>query len=168
VVANEPGALEHPLELIANTSGVPMGMRTFYTAWHARLTGGSAVLPADEEAVSQLRENLEALAKLHATDEFEQLLPLLEQALPDERRRHLLLGGLYLKRQFADMAAEEYMLVAQTWGPDPETLTGLGKVATIKELWDDAQVFLEESLKLDPGQGDAQRLLELIRDRRTG
>lgn len=167
VVAGKHDQLAAAVQTISSADYLPMGERTFYTAWMARLIGGHAVLPPDPDAVDQIAANLEALAKLEAVEEFERLTTLLEQALPDDRRRHLLLGSLYLRRRFADMAAEEYMYCAQTFGPDAETLTGLGKAATMKELWEDAQVFLEESLKLDPAQPEAQRLLDLIRERQT-
>jgi hypothetical protein len=165
VVAHEPESLDDPLRIITEAEWLPMGERTFYTAWHAKLTGGSAVLPPDTDAVVQIIANLEALAKLESTDEFEGLVPLLEQSLPDPRQRHLLLGGLYLRRHFADMAAEEFMQCVQRFGPDPESLTGLGKAATMKELWDEAVVFLSESLELNPAQPDAQRLLDLVQPR---
>ncbi len=63
------------------------------------------------------------------------------------------------------MAGEEYLACAGEFGVDPEVLTGLAKVATIKEMFEDARVFLEESLQLDPDQADAQVLLDLVRAR---
>lgn len=157
--------LIEPLGIIASAEYLSIGARSMYSAWHARLTGGFAVLAADDDAAHQLAENLEALARLEETDAFEQLVPLLDQAVPDARARHMLLGSIYLRRSFADMAGDEFMYVAQNFGPDPDVLTGLAKVATMKEMWDDAVVFLTESLSINPAQGDAQRLLELVSQR---
>jgi tetratricopeptide (TPR) repeat protein len=168
VVAGSTAEAERALKVITDAGFLPIGQRSFYSAWYARLTGGLAVLSPDNEAAAQAIQNLEALAKLAATVEFEQLLPLLEQALPDERQRRLLLGSLYLRRRFADMAAGEFMYVVEHFGPDAESLTALGKVATLKEMWDDAQVFLSEAISLDPERTDARKLLQLIRDRQAG
>jgi tetratricopeptide (TPR) repeat protein len=165
VVAGRTHELDVPMGMIASAEHLPLGVRTVYTAWHAKVTGGLAVLPPDPSAADQIAVNLEALARLEAVEAFEALVELLPQALPDERARHLLLGRIYLRRSFADMAGEEYMYVAQQFGPDPEVLTGLGKVATMKEMWDDAVVFLRESLDMNPEQADARKLLELVHER---
>lgn len=168
VIVGDVLRLARPLKVIAGADYLSVGERAFYAAWYARLTGGSAVLPADANAAAQLLLNLEALAKLERADEFEALVPMLAQAVPDQRERHLLLGSLYLRRQFIDMAGDEFLAVAQQFGPDPQTLTGLGKVATAKEMWQDAEVFLSESLKMDPDQADASTLLGLIQSRVGG
>ena len=172
IVLDEPERLDAPLERITQASELPAAERAVYVAWKARVTGGDAgvttLVPAETAAAVTVLRNLEALAKLSATDQFELLHPLLTQALPDERARHLQLADLYLRRRFADMAAEELMGYVQRFGPDPVSLTGLGKVATIKELWEDAEVLLNESLGLDPEQPDASRLLTAIRSRQAG
>ena len=84
---------------------------------------------------------------------------------PDERIRRLRLADLYLRRRFVDMAGDELITVVERFGPEPRSLTGLAKVATMKQLWEDAEVFLTESLQLEPNQPDAERLLVAIRER---
>lgn len=181
VVAGRLDELARPLATIAASDRIPTGEKAAYTAWRARLIGEAALLPAGADAASQIMRNLEALARLTvlgadadgtishvgvaASEAFEALEPLLAHAVPDERDRLLLLGNMYLRLQFPDMAGEQFMRCTERHGPAAETLTGLGKVATMKEMWEDAAVFLSESLQLDPAQRDAQTLLGLIRER---
>jgi tetratricopeptide (TPR) repeat protein len=182
VVAGAVDDLSDPLSVIVSAGHLSTGEKALYTAWKARLIGETALLPADADAAGQIIRNLEALAKLTvartpeesaatpadavaSSEAFETLLPLLEPAVPDERIRNLLLGGMYLRLHFPDMAGQQFMANAERFGPDAPVLTGLGKVATMKEMWDDAEVFLTESLQLDPLQRDARKLLELIRAR---
>ncbi|MCW2950552.1 MAG: glycosyltransferase [Thermoleophilia bacterium] len=169
VVLGDDRGVDAALERIAHATDLPAAERAVYGAWRDLATGAtdgvSALVPADPIASQTVLRNLEALAKLEATDEFETLHGLLAVAQPDERIRHLQLAELYLRRQFVDMAGEEYMAYVQRFGPDPVSLTGLGKVATMKELWDDAAVFLGESLGLNPEQPDASRLLTAIQSR---
>ncbi len=165
VVAGAVDELADPLAIITSSELFPTGIRAMYAAWHAAITGTPALLAADPLAAQQIIDNLEALARLERADEFERLASLLTQAVPDERHRHMLLAGVYLRRSFADMAGEELMYVAQHFGPSSDVLTGLGKVATMKEMWDDAVVFLTESLEMDPAQRDARTLLGLVQER---
>jgi len=60
------------------------------------------------------------------------------------------------------------MICAERFGPDAPVLTGLGKVATMKGMWEDAEIFLSESLAMDPGQPDARRLLSAVQERIAG
>jgi tetratricopeptide (TPR) repeat protein len=164
--------LESAKRRIVDSAAMPAPERAMYAAWFARLqpTGDNLhqLVPADPHACDALFANLEALIKLEATDAFEQLHALAEQVVPDERDRHMRFAALYLRSRFADMAGEELMACAQEHGADAEVLTGLGKVATMKELWEDAEVFLTESLQLDPRQPEAERLLVAVRERRAG
>lgn len=155
-------------ERITASNSLHFDERAFYEAWLAALQpgrGAEAIVPTGPAAVEALTRNLEALARLEETEQFEALHGLASRVVPDARQLHTLLGQLYLRRRFADMAGEEFIACIERFGPDPTTLTGLGKVATIKELWDDAEVFLAESLVLEPNQPEASRLLGLIRER---
>jgi tetratricopeptide (TPR) repeat protein len=168
----DPERLAAAKQRIVDSASVPATERAMYAAWFARLQPADdnlvQLVPADDQARDALFANLEALIKLEATDAFEQLHALAEQVVPDERQRHMGFAALYLRSRFADMAGEELMACAQEHGADAEVLTGLGKVATMKELWEDAEVFLTESLQLDPRQPEAERLLVAVRERRAG
>jgi tetratricopeptide (TPR) repeat protein len=163
VIANDTAELGEALNTIVASPWPTTGERVFYTAWHGLIVGTVALVPPSTELTLQLIQNLEALARLHETDAFEVLAGMLDQAIPDERERLHLMGDLYLRRRFADMAAEEFIRSVERFGPAPDSLTGLGKAATIKGMWEDAEVLLSESLELEPNQSEARRLLELVR-----
>ncbi|MCW2921906.1 MAG: glycosyltransferase [Thermoleophilia bacterium] len=158
-------------ERIARSTTIPPAERSVYVAWRQLLDPSETVhvlMPTGPGATQVLMRNLEALARLEATDAFEQLHPLVAKVVPDGRERGLRLADLYLRLQFADMAGEELMLVAQHFGPDATVLAGLGRVATMKQMWEDAEVFLTEALQLDPSQQETSRLLAAVRERIAG
>jgi len=160
-----------PADRITQSSTLSMAERSLYVAWRQLLEPGQGVhvlVPSGPEATALLMRNLEALARVEATDGYEQLYELVGRVVPDQRERHLRLADLYLRLQFADMAGEELMQLAERDGPDAVVLTGLGKVATLKHMWEDAEVLLSESLQLDPGQQDVERLLESVRAKLAG
>lgn len=171
VVLDRPELLAAPCDRIASSEPLPAGERAVYVAWRARIapdSGLHAIVPADGAARATLVRNLEALARLHATDAFELLYGLAAAVVPDAYERGLCMAQLYLRLGFADMAGEELMLLVQRFGPDDELLLGLGKVATIKELWEDAAVFLQEALAVQPAQAEASRLLAAVQERMHG
>ena len=167
----EPAKAVAPAERIARSTTIPPAERSIYVAWRQLLDPGDTVhviVPTGPGAAQVLMRNLEALARLEATDAFEQLHTLVDRVVPDGRERGLRLADLYLRLQFADMAGEELMTVAQHYGPDATVLAGLGKVATLKHMWEDAEVFLTEALQLDPSQLETERLLAAVRERIAG
>ncbi len=160
-----------PCERITRSETLSPAERSLYVAWRQLLVPDEtvhALLPSGPEAAEVLVRNLEALARLEATEAFEVLHGLVERIVPDGRERGLRLADLYLRLQFPDMAGEELMSVAQQHGADAIVLAGLGKVATMKQMWEDAEVFLSESLQLDPGQRETSRLLDAVRERMAG
>lgn len=166
-----PDQTLEPARRIAASTTLSIADRSFYGAWRQLLVPGEtvhAIVPTGPDAAQTLLQNLEALARLEATDAFERLHELTTSVIPDGRERGLHLADLYLRLQFADMAGEELMLVAQEYGPDATVLTGLGKVATLKHMWEDAEVFLSEALQMDPSRQDTTRLLAAVRERIAG
>lgn len=168
-VLEDADLLTAPLERITSAEELSVGERGVYRAWNELLapTGIRSIVASDEAAANVVLGNLEALAKLEAADQFERLFPLLAQVLPDERARRMALADLYIRRRFPDLAGEELMACAERFGPEADVLTGLGTVATMKELWEDAEVLLQESLQLDPRQPRARVLLDQIQRRAT-
>lgn len=165
----DPELVAAPADRIEHGESLRPTERAVYVAWRQVIAPGDgirALVPNDDRARAVLLRNLEALARMHATDAFEQLHDaLVPNVIPDEYERRLAMARLYIRLSFADMAGEELMMLADRFGPDAAILTGLGKVATIKEMWDDAAVFLGESLQLDPSQQDARRLLDAVQGR---
>jgi tetratricopeptide (TPR) repeat protein len=161
-----------PAARIAASDSMPATARAVYVAWQQLLGSEDAPLdvlvPVDPIAVQTVLGNLEALGALEAAEAFEVLHGLVPRVLPDPYERQLQLARVYLRLGFADMAGEELMALAQEHGADAAILTGLGKVATLKQLWEDAEIFLSESLQLDPGQHEARSLLDAVRGRIAG
>jgi tetratricopeptide (TPR) repeat protein len=156
-------------ERIAQAQSLPATERAVYVAWRQLIAPGEgvrALVPTDAVAREALLRNLQALALVHATDAFEVLHGLVDAVIPDAYERGMAMSGLYLRLAFPDMAGTELMALAERFGPDAAILAGLGKVATIKEMWEDAEVLLDESLQLDPTQAEARQLLDAVRDRR--
>jgi tetratricopeptide (TPR) repeat protein len=170
VLLHDSSLYDEPLRRITSSTELPAPERAVYVAWRELLdpTDVVALIPADPIAGLTVLTNLEALAKLQATDEFEQLYTLLAAAIPDERARRWELANLFIRRRFADMAGEELIACVEHFGPDAQLLAALGKVATMKEMWEDAEVFLSEAIALDPSQDEAHRLLTAIRERQAG
>ena len=80
VVAEDRNGIGAAAERITAADDLPAAERALYRAWHERVAPGeqpvSVLVPADPAAAATVFANLEALAKLEATDAFEQLYPL--------------------------------------------------------------------------------------------
>lgn len=159
--------LHETLQLMIDCGGFSAAELAMYGAWRAAIAGEDAIVHADAEAADSCLANLEALAKMHAADAFERLVSVLVRCMPDERARGERLAELYVRQRFVDMAGDEYIGLIERFGPDARLLAGLGKVATMREMWDDAVMLLEESLRLDPTQAETRRLLQLITHRQA-
>jgi tetratricopeptide (TPR) repeat protein len=113
-----------------------------FTAWAA-----SAPYPALDPALAKsLATMLEALLRVQEFEAFEALLPALAATGLPGRRRHGLLAEIYLRRGFLDSAADEWIASVEEDGPDPDSLTGLARVAAARGLEEDAAIF-EQSAK---------------------
>jgi hypothetical protein len=88
---------------------------------------------------------LDGLARLEAFDAFADLVAVFDAVALPWRERREALAELYLRRGYVDSAAEEWIAVCQSSGPDARALRGLSLVATAKGLADDAQVFAAEA-----------------------
>ncbi len=122
--------------------------RDAFAAWRAVRSGqdAPAALPAD--AATPILTMLDGLARLQALDAFADLVPVLEAVALPWRERRQALAELYLRRGYADSAAEEWIAVCERSGPDARALEGLALVAVAKGLPEDAQVFAAEAAAL--------------------
>jgi tetratricopeptide (TPR) repeat protein len=128
-----------------------------YTAWADRLAGAEAVPPPTASLPTALTA-LEALLRVQAFVAFEQLVAVVGTiAMPPHERRDAL-AGIYFRRGFLDSAAEEWMASAHE-RPSARALVGLAQVAYARQLPDDAVVFAEHALALEPGNDQAARML---------
>ena len=159
IVTGDEALLDEAL-FRAERVGTPDADRAMLAAWSGRDDGSALSL----RALPRLLTCLEALLRVHAFDPFGRLLPLAERVdgLPP-RERHELLAQIYLRRGFLDSAAEEWATACDEQGaPDARALAGLAQVAAAGGNADDARVFAEGALELDPGAAPASRVLAAL------
>jgi tetratricopeptide (TPR) repeat protein len=117
--------------------GLPAAELDLFAAWAA-----AAAYPAlDPTIVDPLATMLEALLRVEEFDAFEALLPALAATGLPARRRHSILGEIYLRRGFLESAADEWATSCEEQGPDAEALGGLARVAAARGLTEDAELF---------------------------
>jgi tetratricopeptide (TPR) repeat protein len=140
---------------------VAAGDLALYTAWADRIAGGQGSRPPVTALPTALTA-LEALLRVNAFTGFEQLAAVVDTiAMPPNDRRDAL-ASIYLRRGFLDSAAEEWMASARE-RPSARALVGLAQVAYARSLPQDAVVFAEHALALEPENDQASRLLEHLR-----
>jgi len=118
------------------------------------------VQPLAADSADSILLMLEALARVEAFDAFEALVPCLELVDLPWRERRERLASLYLRRGFLESAADEWIDVCQTEGPDARALLGLAQIAWARGHDDDAVAFAEEVRALDPHNRGAGALLQ--------
>jgi tetratricopeptide (TPR) repeat protein len=154
-VAGSAALLQEALAA-AREAGVAASDVAMYAAWHSLLSGAEPPATLGFAALAPLCTALEALLRVQEFDAFAQLLPLLDGAVPDERERRELLGQMYLRRGYVDSAADEWVAVCDS-APDARAFVGLAQVAYVRGADDDALIFAETALELDPANAEAER-----------
>jgi len=156
------GDAEQAAEALADPVTVPAAERAALEAWQAALAGAELepLLPA--EAARSMVTMLEALARVEAFDAFELLAARFETLDVAWRERRELLAGVYLRRGFVDLAADEWLTACEAEGLDVRAMVGLAQVAWSKGLGEDAVAFADEARALDPADPVARRLAERL------
>ena len=90
-------------------------------------------------------------------DPFVSLLPVLDAVQLPERERRELLAQIYLRRGYLESAADEW-IAASEQGADVRALVGLAQVALARELPEEALLFAQEALSLEPDHVGAARI----------
>jgi tetratricopeptide (TPR) repeat protein len=122
---------------------LPAAERAALQAW----AGADVRVPG--EAADVVCVMLDALARLERYDAFETLAAVLARTQIGVRDRHERLATLYLRRGFLESAADEWITVVHTLGPDPAALRGLAAVAGGQGLDADAELFRAEADALE-------------------
>ncbi|WP_259313393.1 glycosyltransferase [Capillimicrobium parvum] len=148
----------------ARTVGLPAGEVALLDAWRAGLAGeaGSGPAPLPAAATEPLMTMLEALLRVTDVDAFATLVGLVDALPLADRERRERLARLYLRRGFLESAADEWIAVVREGPADADALAGLGWVAVGRALPEDALLFAQEALSLDPGHPAALRILERV------
>lgn len=129
-----------------------------FRAWRDLLETGTTEIEPAAEAIQPLIVMLEALLRVHDFKAFEALIGVLERTPVSERERRELLANLYLRRGFANSAAEEWMAVCAQ-EPDTRALVGLARVAAARGMSREAEDFATAALQRDPDNALAASLL---------
>ena len=105
-----------------------------------------------------LKAILETLLRVRSFQQFELLLPALEDSEMPTRQRRELLGEIYLRHGFLASAATEWMAVCAE-RPDAEALLGLARVAVANRQPQDAAIFASGALELESENAAAADIL---------
>jgi tetratricopeptide (TPR) repeat protein len=161
-VTGDAAELERTLAA-AQTALVGADELELYRAWLALLRGNDAPRALAPTAAGPLCVVLEALLRVQEFDAFALVLPLLERTVGDRERRELL-AQMYLRRGYLDSAGDEWAAVCERQ-PDALAFLGLAQVAVAKGAGDDALMFAQCAVELDPESAPAQPLLRRLRER---
>ena len=150
----------------ARAAGLPHPDCALFAAW-LRLAGGvepggRSVGPLPSSAGDLLAVVLEALLRVEEIDHFAMLAPLVETVGLPWRDRRELLAGMYLRRGYLESAADEWIEVCETAGPDVPALIGLAKVALAQGLDEEALMLADEIQALEPAHPAAARLRDAL------
>jgi tetratricopeptide (TPR) repeat protein len=137
------------------------GERALFSAWQAALAG--AELPAELEpvALAPAATFLEALLKVQEFSAFETLHAVYSRIAVTPATRSELLAAIYFRRGFLDSAADEWVASLQA-EPAAGPLLGLAHVAVARGLQEDALVFCDEALALEPASAEAASLRDAL------
>ncbi|HEU4658576.1 MAG TPA: glycosyltransferase [Capillimicrobium sp.] len=156
-VAGAEAAIER-----AREAGLPEAELAVLDGWLRLRRGEDAPAMLPRESAEPLFVMLEALLRVVDVDAFASLVPLAEAVALPWRERRERLAVLYLRRGFLESAADEWIAVCQEGQPDAAALAGLGWVALGRELPEDAVLFANEALTLDPDNVAARGVLERV------
>ncbi|HEY3020446.1 MAG TPA: glycosyltransferase family 2 protein [Solirubrobacteraceae bacterium] len=162
LAGGEPPAALDAAFARARDAGLGAEPLALFEAWRALLGGDRphATLPAG--ASELLFAIFEALLRVQDVDAFVALLPLADWAPLDARDRRERMAQLYLRRGFADSAADEWAAACEELGPDAAALAGLAAVAFVRGDHEDAALFANAAQDLEPGHAGARRVLERL------
>lgn len=146
----------------AQQAGMAHGDLEVLRTWRGRRDGAPVPPSLPAAAAGPGLVMLEALLRLEAFERFGELLPIVEATALPWRERHERLASMYLRRGFLESAADEWVTVVQEAGADVPALLGLAQVAALRNMPDDAAVFVEEVKRLEPDNPVADKILELI------
>ena len=142
---------------------LPETEREVFEVWLAIASGGPSSRPLPVGAATVLKAILETLLRARSFQQFEWLLPALENSDLPPRQRRELLGDLYLRNGFLASAAQEWMAVC-TEQPDAGALLGLARVAVANSQPEDAISFARGALELEPANAAAAELLARVQN----
>ncbi len=135
--------------------------REVFGTWLAIASGVPSPRSLPVGGATLLKEILETLLRARSFQQFELLLPALENSDLPTRQRRELLGEIYLRHGFLASAAKEWMAVCAD-RPDAGALLGLARVAVASHQPQDAAIFASGALELESGNVAAAEFLARV------
>ncbi len=135
--------------------------REVFGTWLAIASGLPSPRSLPAAAAMLLQAILETLLIARSFQQFEALLPALENSDLPTRQRRELLGEIYLRHGFLASAGKEWMAVYAD-RPDAAALLGLARVAVANDQPQDAAVFASAALELEPENVAAAEVLARV------
>ena len=135
--------------------------REVFATWLAIASGGPSPRPLPVAAATVLKAILDTLLRARSFQQFERLLPALENSDLPPRQQRELLGETYLRHGFLASAAQEWMAVCADQ-PDAAALLGLARVAATNDQPQEAAVFASAALELEPENVAAAEILARV------
>jgi tetratricopeptide (TPR) repeat protein len=142
-------------------SGVPFADRLLYGAWADYLADGSVPTSLPAAAFTTAATALEALLRVQEYESFEALAKIGEAIAVPRDDWNEVLAQMYLRRGYLDSAAEQWIAAANE-RPTARAFVGLAQVALARSLDEDAAVFANHALELDPSTEQARRVLNAL------
>ena len=142
-------------------TGLSQNEREVFGTWLAIASGGPSPRSLPVAAATVLTAILETLLRARSFQQFELLLPALENSDLSTRQRRELLGEIYLRHGFLASAGKEWMAVCAD-RPDAGALLGLARVAVANDQPQDAAVFASGALELEPENVAAAEILKSV------
>jgi tetratricopeptide (TPR) repeat protein len=158
--AGEGAGLDEALTR-AEQSGVSAPELELYRLWRGALAGEAAPMFVPAAVAPAAATVLEALLRVQEVDAFALVHAIFERTAIDPRDRREQLARMYLRRGFLESAADEWIAVVSET-PDVEALVGLAQVAVARDLPEDALLFAEEAVALDPAAEGPRRLRDAV------
>jgi glycosyltransferase involved in cell wall biosynthesis len=132
-----------------------------FGTWLAIASGVPSPRSLPVGAATGLTAILETLLRTRSFQQFELLVPALENSDLPVRQQRELLGQMYLRHGFLASAAKEWMAVCAD-RPDADALLGLARVAMGNDQPQDAAAFAGGALELEPENVAAAEILARV------
>jgi tetratricopeptide (TPR) repeat protein len=151
--------------IAANESaGVTLADRLLYTAWADAIAGSTWASSLPAAAAKTAATALEALLRVQEFKSFELLASVADSIAVQRNDWREVLARMYLRRGFLQSATDEW-IASVNEQPTASAFLGLAQVAYARSLPEDAMVFAEQALRLDPQALDVQTLVKTLRAR---
>ncbi|HTU29381.1 MAG TPA: glycosyltransferase, partial [Solirubrobacteraceae bacterium] len=147
--------------------GLPQAEREFLDAWLQAASGEPCHQELAVASVPLLATMLEFMFRARAQEPYAQLRALLDSSRLPARERAQLVAEIHLRHGDPAGAAAQWLAVCAE-APDARARFGLAQVAAATGANDNAILFAQAALELDPSFTAASKLIDVIRRAQAG